>query len=57
MYWTFQRSEVSIAIIKWTDYFSNFLHHTVGEKEILLSYVICELDTVPGAAPPITIGK
>ena len=42
---------------KWTEYFANFLHHIVDEINIPLSYVILELDTVPGVAPPMLISK
>ena len=40
-------------IIKWTEYIANFLHQTVGERNIRFSCVIRELDTVPGVAPPM----
>ena len=47
----------ALRIIKWTEYFSVFLHRTVGERKIPLFYVICESDTVPDVVPPMMIGK
>ena len=38
----------AFLIIKWTEYFDNFLHRTVGEIKILLYYFIRKFDTVPG---------
>ena len=57
MYRTCQRSAKALLIVKWKKYFASFLHHTVGERNILLSYVIHESDTVPVAIPPIMRGK
>ena len=39
------------------EYFSNFIHRTVGEINIPLFYVIRESDIMPGAAQPTMIGK
>ena len=41
----------ALPVIKWTEYFANFLHWTVGERNISLLYVICESNTLPGVAP------
>ena len=45
----------AVPIINWKEYFTNFIHHTVGEINILLSYAIREWDTVPGVAPTMVI--
>ena len=45
----------AVPIINWTEFFTNFLHQTVGEMNILLSCVIREWDTVPCVAPPMAI--
>ena len=52
-------SKISKAppIIKWTEYFAGFIHPTVCEINISLSYVIHESDTLPGVAPQIMKGK
>ena len=47
----------ALPIIKWMESFSRFLHQAVGEKKILLSYFICELDIVPVLSPPMMRGK
>ena len=46
-----------LPIIKWTEYFADFLHQDFGERNIPLSYVIRELDTVPIMAPLTMRGK
>ena len=47
----------ALLITKWMEYFPGFLHWTFGETKILLYYVICKSDTVPGVAPLMVIGK
>ena len=43
----------AIPFMKWTEYFTNDLHHNFGEKNIMLSYVIRESDTVPCVLTPM----
>ena len=40
----------ALLITKWIEYFTNFLHRTVGKRNIMLYYVIRESDTVPSVA-------
>ena len=47
----------ALLIIKRTEYFDDFRHHTFGKINTPLSYVIHKSDTVPGVAPPMVIGK
>ena len=43
----------ALPIIKETEYFADFLHQTVGERNIPPPYVIYESDNVHGVAPQI----
>ena len=47
----------TLLIIKRKVSFTDFLHHTIGKRNILVSYVFRELYTVPGVAPPMAKGK
>ena len=45
------KNSKALSITKWMEYFAGFLHQPGGERNIPFSYVIRELDTVPGVAP------
>ena len=47
----------ALPIIKWNEYFTQFLHRNVGKRKIPLSCVIHESDTVTGVAPKMARGK
>ena len=52
-----QNTSKALPIIKWIEYFADFIYWTVGEIKTSLSYVIYKSDTVPGVAPLMVRGK
>ena len=47
----------ALVVTKWTEAFSDFLHHVVGARMIPLAYVIRPEETVPAAAPPLATNR
>ena len=46
----------ALPVIKWTEAFQDFLNRKIGNRNILLAYIIRDVQNPPAAAPPLAPG-
>ena len=47
----------ALPVIKWTEAFQVFLNRKIGNRNIPLTYIICDEPNPPAVAPPLAVGQ